>query len=193
MPRARAEMGFGPPSPQKPPDIDARQVHAARAAGAPIQPGASGGFIGAPPPPAGPVLLMRGGGANAAAPGAPAQGQSWYQGQQGAVGGYSRSVIWPFNDPRRGGRAGSTCVWPPQPVAGAAGGPGAPGMTPKSMLGQAGAKAVGDELVSWGAGGPGQPGMPQSPQSSWGLVLSVMVPCRGIKTQRAVRGAGRAY
>ena len=65
---------------------------------------------------AGPVALMRGGGANAAAPGAPAQGQSWYQGQQGAVGGaYSRSVIWPFNDSRRGGRAGSTCVWPLSP------------------------------------------------------------------------------
>ena len=46
-------------------------------------------------------------------------------------------------------------------------------MTPKSMMGQAGAKAVGDALVSWGAGavgdgavswnqnpegGPGQPG-----------------------------------
>ena len=30
---------------------------------------------------AGPVSLMRGGGANAAVPGAPAQGQSWYQGQ----------------------------------------------------------------------------------------------------------------
>lgn len=87
MPRARAEMGFGPPSPQKPPDIDARQVHAARAAGAPIQPGASGGVAGATPPPAGPVSLMLGGGVNAAAPGAPAQGQSWYQGQQGAVGG----------------------------------------------------------------------------------------------------------
>ena len=82
MPRARAEMGVGSPSPQKPPDIDTRQVQAARAAGAPIQPGTSGGVAGAPPPPrAGPVSLMRGGGANAAAPGAPAQGQSWYQGQ----------------------------------------------------------------------------------------------------------------
>ena len=30
---------------------------------------------------AGPISLMRGGGANAASPGAPAQGQSWYQGQ----------------------------------------------------------------------------------------------------------------
>ena len=32
-------------------------------------------------------------------------------------------------------------------------------------MGQAGAKAVGDALVSWGAGSPGQSGMPQSPQS----------------------------
>ncbi len=95
--------------------------------------------------------------------------------------------------PGAAGGPGQPACGPPQPVAGAAGGPGAPGMTPKSMLGQAGAKAVGDALVSWGAGGPGQPGMPQSPQSSWGLARSVMVPCRGIKTQRAVRGAGRAY
>ena len=57
--------------------------------------------------PAGPVSLMRGGGANAAAPGAPAQGQSWYQGQQGAVGG--RSMI-----------------------PGAAGGPGQPAFGPSA-------------------------------------------------------------
>ena len=80
-------------------------------------------------------------------------------------GAYSRSVIWPFNDSRRGGRGRVNLRLAPQPVAAAAGGPGAPGMTPKSMMGQAGAKAVGDALVSWGAGSPGQPGMPQSPQS----------------------------
>ena len=80
-------------------------------------------------------------------------------------GGYSRSVIWPFNDSRRGGRGRVNLRLAPQPVAAAAGGPGAPGMTPKSMMGQAGAKAVGDAFVSWGAGSPGQPGMPQSPQS----------------------------